>query len=230
MILLLNNGNRLVGYTLKASQNQQFFSCFSSHTVSSPAWSYQGLSLMGHGKSPHISHPGNSEVSSFQERPRLLAAAEDPEVPIRSYRLNWMNETNEAISLLSHGSLEVQLSKIHGKMRHLPWDVGCFCIHLGSCDIICAWSHGPFFCRFRRCLNEIWLDLTFLSAFLIAQTCRWLNSFLQTAIAFLLKCKSQTCPDNHFSSLLMDVNHHPIVKYPFCNPLKIHFYLIGFIG
>lgn len=180
-------------------------SCFSTHTVRPPSLVIPGFVLNGHGGSPHISHPGNSEVSSFQERPRLLAAAEDPEVHLKSMAKCWGT---------CHGMLGVSV---------FIW------------DHIIIWYHlrmvaRSIFCRFRRCLNEIWLDLTFLSAFLIAQTCRWLNSFLQTAIAFLLKCKSQTCPDNNFSSLLMDVNHHPIVKYPFCNPLNIHFYLIGFIG
>jgi hypothetical protein len=149
-------------------------SCFSTHTVSPPAWLYQGLSLMGHGGSPHISHPGNSEVSSFQERPRLLAAAEDPEVPPLPFELDEWDEWG-----YKPWDFRGPTLKIDGKMLgHLPWDVGCFCIHLGSYNHLRMVARS-IFCRFRRCLNEIWLDLTFLSAFLIAQTCRWLfaNSY-----------------------------------------------------
>ena len=108
-------------------------SCFSSHTVSPPAWLYQGLSLMGHGG------PGKSEVSSFQERPRLLAAAEDPEVPIRSYRLNWMNETNEAISLISHGSLEVQHLKSMAKCGTCH---GMLVVSVFIWDHVTPFAHG----------------------------------------------------------------------------------------
>ena len=163
---------------LKASQNQQNFVFFNPY-CEPPSLVIPGFVLNGPwGISPYLPS-WNSEVSSFQERPRLLAAAEDPEVP--RYRLNWMNETNEAIS---HGILEVQHLKSMAKCWGTCHGMLGVSVFIWDHIIICAWSHGPFL-QISQVPKWDWLDLTFLSG--LFDSTNMSMGFLQTAIAFLLK-------------------------------------------
>lgn len=90
-------------------------SCFSTHTVRPPSLVIPGFVLNGPwGISPYL--------PSWKLGGLILSRTTS--TPSRSGR-PW-------------GPL-----KIDGKMLgHLPWDVGCFCIHLGSYNHLISFAHG----------------------------------------------------------------------------------------